>query len=291
MRLLVSVRAGNEVMAALAGGADIIDAKEPARGSLGPVSPEVLQAIAARVPDSVPLSVALGDLTAPDAVRRAVAGAEVPGRRAATYVKLGFAGEPSEAAATALVAAAIVAAAATPVRPIVVPVAYADHESAGSPAPEEVLRAAMAAGARAVLVDTCMKDGRGLLDRIALERLRALSADARSAGLLFAIAGSLDLAALDHLAGIADVIGVRGAACRGGREGSVEAALVRRLRDRLRGGLSYSAVGMSACSHHTRVIEDRALRVAEREVRPAHETFPPLQTSVMKGARERGKGA
>jgi hypothetical protein len=238
MRLLVSVRAGEEVAAALAGGADIIDAKEPARGSLGPVSSEVLQAIAARVPEQVPLSVALGDFTAPgrgrDAVRLAVAGAKLPVGRTPTYVKLGFAGEPSKAGVTSLVAAAMDVAAATPVRPIVVPVAYADHESAGSAAPEDVLRAAMAAGARAFLVDTCMKDGRGLLEWISLERLRRLSADARSAGMLLAIAGSLDLTALDQVVGIADVIGVRGAACRGGRGGSVDAALVRRVRDRLR---------------------------------------------------------
>jgi uncharacterized protein (UPF0264 family) len=231
------------VAAALAGGADIIDAKEPARGSLGPVSPEVLQAIAARMPAAVPLSVALGDFTEPDAVRLAVAGVKVPGRRAPTYVKLGFAGERSEAAVTSLVAAAVADAAATPLRPIVVPVAYADHENAGSPAPEDLLRAAMAAGSRAFLIDTCLKEGRALLEWIALERLRRLSADARSAGMLLAIAGSLDLAALDHLAGIADVIGVRGAACRGGREGSVEAALVRRVRDRLRGLRSLSAAG------------------------------------------------
>ena len=237
MQLLVSVRHGAEAAAALDGGADIVDAKEPARGSLGPVSPEVLLAIATRVPESVPLSAALGDFTAPDAVRRAVTGAAVPGRRAPTYVKLGFAGERSEAAVTSLVAAAIDAAAAMPVQAIVVPVAYADHESAGSPVPEAVLRAATAAGARAFLVDTYVKNGRGLLDRIALERLRTLSADARSAGLLLAIAGSLDLATLDQIAGIADVIGVRGAACRGGRGGSVEGALVRRLRDRLGGGL------------------------------------------------------
>jgi (5-formylfuran-3-yl)methyl phosphate synthase len=242
MRLLVSVRAGDEVAAALAGGADIIDAKEPARGSLGPVSPEVLQAIAARVPPQVPLSVALGDFTAPgrgrDAVRLAVAGAKVPVRRAPTYVKLGFAGEPSEAGVTSLVLAAMDVAAAMPLRPIVVPVAYADHENAGSAAPEDALRAARAAGARAFLMDTCMKDGRGLLEWITLDRLRKLSADARSAGMLLAIAGSLDLAALDHVAGIADVIGVRGAACRGGRAGSVEAALVRRVRDRLGGELT-----------------------------------------------------
>lgn len=238
MQLLVSVRVADEVAAALVGGADIVDAKEPGRGSLGPVSPQVLQAISGRVPESVPLSVALGDFTAPDAVRRAVARAKVPGRRAPTYVKLGFAGERSEAAATSLIATALDAAAATSVRPVVVPVAYADHEIAGSPAPEDVLRAALAAGARAFLMDTHAKDGRGLLDWIDLERLRALSALARSAGLLLAIAGSLDLDALDRVAGVADVVGVRGAACRGGREGSVDAVLVRELRERLHGGLS-----------------------------------------------------
>src|SRR4051812_47948913 len=42
MELLVSVRSAKEVEAALAGGADIIDAKEPSRGSLGAVSPKVL---------------------------------------------------------------------------------------------------------------------------------------------------------------------------------------------------------------------------------------------------------
>ncbi len=235
MRLLVSVRAGDEVPEALAGGADIIDAKEPAHGSLGPVSPEVLLAIAARVPEPVPLSVALGDFTDPDAVRLAVAGAGVPIRRVPTYVKLGFAGERSEAAVVSLVAAAMEAADAMAIGPIVVPVAYADHDNADSAGPGEVLRAAMAAGARAFLIDTYLKDGRGLLQWIALERLRGLAAGARSAGVLLALAGSLDLAALDHIAGIADVIGVRGAACRGGRTGSVEARLVMRVSDRLRG--------------------------------------------------------
>ena len=91
----------------------------------------------------------------------------------------------------------------------------------------------MSAGARAFLIDTYLKDGQGLLEWIDLDRLRVLSVEARSAGMLLAIAGSLDLPALDRLAGIADVIGVRGAACSGGRGGPVVAALVRRLSDRL----------------------------------------------------------
>ena len=61
MRLLVSVRSAAEVASAVAGGADIVDAKEPDRGALGAVSGPVLRAIAARVPAALPLSVALGD--------------------------------------------------------------------------------------------------------------------------------------------------------------------------------------------------------------------------------------
>jgi hypothetical protein len=61
MQLLVSVRSAEEVGPAFAGGADIVDAKEPARGSLGPVDLFVLREINAKVPPCIPLSVALGD--------------------------------------------------------------------------------------------------------------------------------------------------------------------------------------------------------------------------------------
>ena len=45
MRLLVSVRDAVEADAAVDGGAEIVDAKEPAAGSLGAVAPAVLAAI------------------------------------------------------------------------------------------------------------------------------------------------------------------------------------------------------------------------------------------------------
>ena len=45
MRLLVSVRSEEEARAALAGGAEIIDAKEPSRGALGAVEIGVLREI------------------------------------------------------------------------------------------------------------------------------------------------------------------------------------------------------------------------------------------------------
>jgi (5-formylfuran-3-yl)methyl phosphate synthase len=56
---------------------------------------------------------------------------------------------------------------------------------------------------------------------------------ARAAGRLVALAGSLDGDAIARLAGLADVVGVRGAACRGGRSGEVDAGRVAELRRRV----------------------------------------------------------
>ena len=112
----------------------------------------------------------------------------------------------------------------------IVAVGYADFGMAGSAPPEEVLGAAVAAGAGGLLVDTWLKDGRALLDHLSIERLTALALGARAAGLLFAVAGNLDPDAISRLAGIADVLGVRGAACRGGRAGAVDEERVARLR-------------------------------------------------------------
>jgi (5-formylfuran-3-yl)methyl phosphate synthase len=231
MRLLVSLRSAEEVPAALTGGADIIDAKEPARGSLGPVNSAVLSAIAERTPPSVPLSVALGDCTSDAAVRAALDAARLPERSAPVYLKLGFAGVRSAERIRELLETAVTAARAVGV-PRIVAVAYGDHHAARTPRPENVLRAAIGAHVSAFLVDTLRKDGRGLLDHLSLERLSALSLNARAAGLLFALAGSLDLDAITRVAGIADILGVRGAACRGGRSGTVDAERVAVLRRR-----------------------------------------------------------
>src|SRR5260370_177246 len=71
MRLLVSVAGPDDARAALAGGADVIDAKDPGRGALGPVSADALAAIRRTVGPARPLSAALGDARAVDAIERA----------------------------------------------------------------------------------------------------------------------------------------------------------------------------------------------------------------------------
>src|SRR3712207_1522808 len=52
VRLLVSVRSAAEAGTALEGGADIVDAKEPARGPLGAVDPVTIAEILAVLPDT-----------------------------------------------------------------------------------------------------------------------------------------------------------------------------------------------------------------------------------------------
>jgi (5-formylfuran-3-yl)methyl phosphate synthase len=72
MRLLVSVRSASEARVAAENGADIVDAKEPAAGPLGPVAPDVLAGILLALPGDMPLGIALGD------VRTAYAHSETP---------------------------------------------------------------------------------------------------------------------------------------------------------------------------------------------------------------------
>src|SRR2546427_8160121 len=70
MQLLVSVADASEGRAALLGGADVIDAKDPREGALGAVRPEVLGELRAAVGAGRPLSAALGDAGPPVLVER-----------------------------------------------------------------------------------------------------------------------------------------------------------------------------------------------------------------------------
>ena len=190
MRLLVSVRSVEEVSEALVGGAHIIDIKEPSRGALGAADPDVIRAVAAEVPPSIPVSVALGD---PDTAGVPVSvSRRAPYREAGeTILKLGFAGAMGEIEAEQRLIAAMKTASADP-RPTVVAVAYADYERARAPSPSAVVRAAARAGADGVLLDTFTKDRGDLFAFFSPEALQRWVEEARSLRLMVALAGSLD---------------------------------------------------------------------------------------------------
>ncbi|HUK21163.1 MAG TPA: (5-formylfuran-3-yl)methyl phosphate synthase [Gemmatimonadales bacterium] len=223
MQLLVSVRDAREAATAFAGGADVIDAKDPARGALGPVTPATLDAIQAVLAARRPLSAALGDATTAHRVR-----ASVPARTDLAFVKLGFAGKGGASMRSLEhLAHAARDAATTPV----ILVAYADWEQAVSPEPSTILDVARAIHAAGVLLDTAMKRRR-LLEILTAEDLAAWIAAVYGAGLISAIAGGLDEAdiAIVRRAGAA-IAGVRGAACAvgEGRLGPISELRVARL--------------------------------------------------------------
>jgi uncharacterized protein (UPF0264 family) len=231
LQLLVSVRSADEVGPALAGGADIIDAKEPDRGSLGAVDRDVLSRILQRVPNDRGVSVALGDVSRPEEVGAAIHGLELPQRTSPTYLKLGFAGVQSPDQIGLLIEHAVSVTSRMAASHRIVAVAYADSERAGTMPPALIPSLAEAAGAAAVLLDTHGKDGRGLLEWLPSGALVDWVALARQAGLLAALAGSLrprDLAPVARAH--PDVVGVRGAVCSGGRQGQVSEDRVRRFR-------------------------------------------------------------
>ena len=219
MQLLVSVRDAIEAAAAVAGGADIIDAKEPLAGALGAVSRDVLHAIVAAVRGARPVTAALGDADDEDRVERDARAFVAAG---VALVKIGFAGVTARNRVDALIAAAVRGAGDH-----VIAVAYADHERAGSPPVDAILDAAVHAGASGLLIDTADKRGPGLLALMPADAIGRTVARARGAGLIAALAGRLTAADLSIVRDTgADIAGVRGAACDEGRTGHVSAARI-----------------------------------------------------------------
>jgi uncharacterized protein (UPF0264 family) len=114
----------------------------------------------------------------------------------------------------------------------VVAVAYADADRALGLAPFALVAEAARAGAEGLLLDTADKAGPRLPELMDPAALTAFVASVREAGLFVALAGRLTKDDLPSIrdAG-ADIAGVRGAACEGGRTGHVSADRVRALQD------------------------------------------------------------
>jgi uncharacterized protein (UPF0264 family) len=229
MKLLVSVIDGAEARVAVAGGIDIVDVKNPAEGSLGAAAPRVIAQVRAVLPAELPLSVAIGDMPSlPGTAALAALGAV---RSGADYVKLGLWGASNTQDAVAVLSAA---REAVDRDAAVIAVAYADAARVPSrPLPPwELVTAARRAGISGCLLDTAIKDGRGLLSWLSADALADLVAEAHGAGLEMALAGELraeDLAAVRGTG--ADIAGVRSAACRDGRRtAALDPRRIARLR-------------------------------------------------------------
>jgi (5-formylfuran-3-yl)methyl phosphate synthase len=222
-RLLVSVRSAAEAEAALRGGARLIDVKEPANGPLGqaknPVIEEVLQTVAGRAP----VSAAMGDRTNPgSSSHRALSGL--------AYVKIGLAGLGREDWRAIILNRGRNLAHYYPDATLVA-AAYADWQAADAPPIDDVCERARVNAGGVFLIDTFSKSAdKNLLDWLSLRKLALLCKLCRAAGVQVALAGCLGPEQIRKLLFIRpDWIAVRGAACEGGRSGTVSEAKVREL--------------------------------------------------------------
>jgi uncharacterized protein (UPF0264 family) len=188
-RLLVSVVSPEEVEAALLGGADIVDVKNPAEGSLGAPSPALLRAVRSRVAPPARLSAALGDAPhLPGTRALAAAGAAACG---ADYLKIGLLGSARPAQALDLLAA--VRRAVEDVAPAarLVAVAYADPSRVGALPPAELPAVARLAGVHGVMLDTAVKDGVSTFAALGEEGVAAFLAAPVASASRSAVAGAL----------------------------------------------------------------------------------------------------
>jgi uncharacterized protein (UPF0264 family) len=214
-----------EAQAAVAGGAAIIDVKEPSQGPLGRAPCAAWSAVRDVVPEPIPVSVALGELNE-------WCGGEPPmvpaaAWRGIVFCKLGLAHAPSNWRNAWRALRGRLHESTFP-SPAWVAVVYIDWQPARAPDPDGVIgEAAEIDECRGVLFDTWDKTRRSLLDATWKPRIARVQA----LGRFVALAGSLDTEAIVQLAALQpDIFAVRGAACRGGdRHASIEPNRVARL--------------------------------------------------------------
>ncbi|MBB6309509.1 (5-formylfuran-3-yl)methyl phosphate synthase [Xanthobacter tagetidis] len=231
--LLASVATLAEMDAAIAGGADIVDLKDPAKGALGAWEAAALAAAVARwraLPPGGPLlSATIGDHPLePGALCAAaarVADSGVP------LVKIGFALSPATGPETLAACLAALAPLARAHRLIAVLFADLGPDLAAVPA-------FAGAGFAGVMLDTADKRAGGLRAHLDDRALAGFLAAARAHKLMSGLAGALALADAAPLAALGpDYLGFRGALCAEGRTGALDPARLAAVR----AALAYAA--------------------------------------------------
>jgi uncharacterized protein (UPF0264 family) len=236
---MISVVSAEEARTALQANADLLDAKNPAEGSLGAQFPGIIKEIIKIASGKAQVSAAIGDMpNLPGTASLAALGAASCG---VDYIKIGLLGPQNASQAASILREAKSAVRESKVS--IIAAAYADCKRAGSLNPELLPTAAASAGAHGCLLDTFLKDGRPLFEFINPETLRKLINQAHDSGLLFGIAGALtekDIPLAKELG--ADIVGLRTSVCRNGqRRGQLDEDLVRKVMKLSRSGSFRSA--------------------------------------------------
>jgi uncharacterized protein (UPF0264 family) len=211
LKLLISPKNRKEAKQAVAGGADIIDVKNPLEGALGANFPWVIREIKDVCPRNVEVSCTIGEApNLPASVSLAALGAASLG---VDYIKVGLGGIKTTKQAVNLLQS--VRRAAKEANPTVQIVAagYADASRIGAVNPLLIPQVAHDAEVDVAMLDTAVKNGKTLFDHLTQVELKKFVESAHGFGLQAALAGSLRVQDLSVVFGLgSDVAGLRGAA-------------------------------------------------------------------------------
>ncbi len=201
-----------EASQAIAGGADIIDVKNPKEGALGANYPWVIKRIKEITPKNIEVSCTLGEVgNLPGSISLAALGAASLG---VDYIKVGLYGIKTPQEATFLLQNASRAAKECNPKIKVAVAGYADAERIGAINPLLIPEIAHKSQVDVAMIDTSVKDGKNLFDYLTVEQLKGFVNSAHGFGLEAALAGSLRKQDLPIVYGLgADIAGLRGAAC------------------------------------------------------------------------------
>ena len=212
MKLLISPMNEKEASQAIAGGADIIDVKNPKEGALGANYPWVIKRIKEITPKNLEVSCTLGEVgNLPGSISLAALGAASLG---VDYIKMGLYGIKTPQEAIFLLQNASRAAKECNPKIKVAVAGYADAERIGAINPLLIPEIAHKSQVDVAMIDTSVKDGKNLFDYLTVEQLKGFVNSAHGFGLEAALAGSLRKQDLPIVYGLgADIAGLRGAAC------------------------------------------------------------------------------
>ncbi len=218
--MLASVSSVKEAEVVLQADVDIVDIKNPFTGALGALDVRAVSSIVKMIAGSIPTSATIGDVEQcdsrlPDLIENMAA-------TGVDFVKVGLFAERAE---TDFIK--VIQSMALQGYRIVV-VVFAEHYRGGI-----TLLPLLESGVCGVMMDTCSKDGRSLLDIVSPEELTRFVESVRNSHLLAGLAGSLRYEQIKQLLDYKpDYLGFRGALCADdNRINSISAEMVGQIRE------------------------------------------------------------
>jgi uncharacterized protein (UPF0264 family) len=217
IKLLISPKTIEEAKTVVDANVDFIDCKNPEEGSLGANFPWIIKEMKNLIPkdSSLMLSATIGDFPSlPGSASLATLGAVVSG---ADIVKVGLKGPKNIKEGIALMTAVVKAAKNYNNKILVVTAGYGDYTRMNRGLDYlSIPTIAAESGADIAMLDTFIKDKKGLFNFLTVNQLIEFKEKSYQLGLKVALAGNLNKNVLPDIRKInPDIIGVRSMVCDG----------------------------------------------------------------------------